>query len=241
MALLVGWLVGRTIPDSAGDASPAHELAAVRGGIGERAWGGLKVGLGELVDSTGPWILLGLAVAAVAAPALEGSWLSRLPVGVDVLLFALLGMPTYVCASGVTPLVATMVAGGVSPGAALALLLTGPATNVTTFGVLSTLHGRRVAFSFGSAVAVAAVGLGYLTNLLLAGRVEVFNPEVHHDSIGLLPTVALAALGLLLVLSLIRQGPRGFTGQIIAAGDEGGGGADACCSDDDGHHDCCED
>ena len=45
---------------------------------------------------------------------------------------ALFGMPAYVCASGATPLVAVLIYKGASPGAVLAFLLTGPATNITT-------------------------------------------------------------------------------------------------------------
>ena len=56
---------------------------------------------------------------------------------------------------------------GVSPGAALAFLLTGPATNLTTVGILSNLHGRRVALTFAISMIAIAVGLGYVVNLAL--------------------------------------------------------------------------
>ena len=45
--------------------------------------------------------------------------------------------------------------------------LTGPATNLTTMGVLGGLHGRRAALLFGALVAAAAVGLGYAVNAAL--------------------------------------------------------------------------
>jgi hypothetical protein len=52
-------------------------------------------------------------------------------------------------------------------GAALAFLLTGPATNVTTFGILSQLHGRRIALLFGGMMAALTIGLGLLVNTLM--------------------------------------------------------------------------
>ena len=58
-------------------------------------------------------------------------------------------------------LVAVMLAAGVSPGAAMAFLLTGPATNITTFGTLNQLHGPKVAWSFSIAMSFSAIGLAY--------------------------------------------------------------------------------
>ena len=109
----------------------------------------LGIQLGETTADGEFRILFGIAVAAFASPFLNAEWLQEMPGPLEVIVFAFLGMPSYVCASGATPLVAILIAGGVSPGAGLAFLLTGPATNVTTFGVLSRLHGRRLALAFG--------------------------------------------------------------------------------------------
>ena len=48
----------------------------------------------------------------------------------------------------------------------MAFLIAGPATNVTTFGVLAKLHGRRVALLFGVAVTVLAVLAGWTIDLV---------------------------------------------------------------------------
>jgi uncharacterized membrane protein YraQ (UPF0718 family) len=188
----------------------------------ERPWparlaSGLRFGLSEVVDETGPWILAGLAVAALAEPALRGDWARQVPRGLDVPLLALLGMPAYVCASGATPLAAVLVAKGVSPGACVAFLLTGPATNLTTFGVLARMHGRRVAIAFGVTVALLSVALGYAVNAL-AGPLPapaLFAPEA---PAGALAWACLAFLALLLALSLLRKGPRAFVATVLSFG-----------------------
>lgn len=176
----------------------------------------LAHGLGKVVDETGPWILVGLAVAAVAEPLLQADWVAHIPRGADVPLMAVLGMPLYVCASGATPFVAVLVHKGISPGAALAFLFTGPATNVTTFGVLTRLHGLRVAVSFGTAVAALSIGLGYLVNAILppVGKVAAFSSE--HAPTGWVNVLGVVALAILFALSLVRQGPRGFLGQVTS-------------------------
>ncbi len=222
VAIAVGAVIGRIaerrpVPVAA----PVAELRAPDR-LMTRLRAGLRFGFAEIVDHTSPWILLGLSVAAVAEPALKGDWINALPWGVDVAIFALLGMPLYVCASGATPFVAVLIHNGVSPGAALAFLLTGPATNVTTFGILSQLHGRRVALLFGAMMAALTIGLGLLINLALPGLtgIEVHDAAGHEP--GLLQILSLAGLALVLALSVLRQGPRGFVGQILTPFGEAG-------------------
>ena len=61
----------------------------------------------------------------------------------SILLAAALGIPLYMCASSSTPVAAALLAKGLSPGAALVFLLTGPATNAATLSVLARVFGRR--------------------------------------------------------------------------------------------------
>lgn len=228
VALLAGWLVGRigerhrTASAPRADAEPAAPpLTGLRHG--------LQFGFGEIVDHVGPWLLVGLVVASLVEPLMRGAWLTALPWGVDVVLFALLGMPTYACASGATPLAAVLIHKGVSPGAALAFLLTGPATNVTAFGMLSKMHNKRIATLFGVVVGGLSVGLGMVVNTFISGDGGV----VLRNTDGLNPSTlqlgCLLALAVVFALSIVRQGPRAFIGQVISPhGDDG--------HDHDHHH-----
>ncbi|MCA9526429.1 MAG: hypothetical protein KC549_09070, partial [Myxococcales bacterium] len=117
-------------------------------------------------------------------------------------------------ASGATPLAAVLIHQGVSPGAALAFLLTGPATNLTTFGVLGRLHGRGAAALFALAMAGLAVGLGWLVNLWVGPEAVPVLQAPTPEEAGLLRPICLAILGALFLASLVRQGPRGVVGQI---------------------------
>jgi uncharacterized membrane protein YraQ (UPF0718 family) len=228
VALLTGILVGR-LASARLPASPplgaGAPVAAARAPLAERVRAGLRAGLVELVDHTAPWVLLGLALAALLEPLLDPLWLASLPQGWDVLLLALLGMPSYVCASGATPLVAVLLHKGLSPGAALAFLLTGPATNVTTFGVLARLHGRRLAFAFALAVGGASVLLGLGLNALLPAAAVAPAHLAGEEAPGLLEVACLGALALLVAGSLVRQGPAGFLAQLLPGAGGGSGGA----------------
>lgn len=175
----------------------------------------LKTGLGEVVDHTAPWILLGLLVAAVAQPLLSQGWMAAIPSTLEVILFALLGLPVYVCASGATPLVAVLLLNGISPGAALAFLLTGPATNITTFGLLGQLHGRRLATLFSATMIGLPVAFGYLVNALfpLAGQGVIVPAEAGEATSWQL--LCLSALLLIYLFSLLRRGARRFFAELV--------------------------
>jgi uncharacterized membrane protein YraQ (UPF0718 family) len=216
VALVIGVTVGRLA--RRGETPPpahAHVTGERPRSLLARVRAGLDFGFGEIVDHTAPWILVGIAIAAIVEPALDGDWVAALPWGSDVVLLAFIGMPMYVCASGATPFVAVLIHKGISPGAALAFLLTGPATNATTFGVLSRLHGPRIAAAFGGAIALLTIGLGLLINVFLPHVDSIALHEVAEADPSLLQIGCLAVLTVVLTLSVLRQGPRGFVGQIL--------------------------
>ena len=241
VALVIGWGMGKLARLS----KPITIAQGSEQGEGttnnwQRFKEGMRSGLGEVVDSTAPWIIVGLAIAALMDPLLEGGWLVLIPPSAEVVIFALLGIPTYVCASGATPLVAVLVYKGVSPGAALAFLLTGPATNITTFGVLSDLHGRRIAIIFGGAIIGLAVGAGGLVNVFMPA-IDV-SPIAESEDLAWwsLEGVSLALLAGLFLFSLTRQGPRAFVGELFPMDEEDHGhGHHDHAHDDQDHKDHC--
>ena len=176
----------------------------------------LRAGFVDLVDGTAPWILLGLVIAAVTEPMLTQMLWTQWPDALEVLAFALVGMPLYVCAAGATPLVAVLLAAGVSPGAAIAFLLTGPATNVATFGLLRGLHGPRLAWTFAIATAIGAVALGIAVNALPLPPPQ--QAAAQHEHATALQMISLALLSLLYVGSLLRRGGRAFLAELFDTG-----------------------
>jgi uncharacterized membrane protein YraQ (UPF0718 family) len=215
VALAVGWLVGPRAGVVPGLAL-APEATEVRPPWSERVRNGLRYGFGDMVDGTAPWILVGLGLAAALEPLLSADEFGRLGAGLEVPLFALIGMPLYVCASGSTPLAAVLIAKGASAGAAIAFLLTGPATNITTFGVLARLHGRRVAVAFAAVTVAATIALGYAINALAPGAASTVPIDLHEHGATWLQIASLVALGAVFAVSFLRQGTRGFVAQVIS-------------------------
>jgi len=237
LAITVGLLAVKFISPLVSNKTKEEQTDATVS-LSRRVLQGLKVGLGDLVDSTAPWIVLGLSLAAALSPLVEdGTYLNKIPDWLEVPVFALLGLPVYVCASGATPLAAVLIAGGASPGAALAFLLTGPATNATTFGILGDLHGKRAAVLFAVCVGFGAIGCGYAVDAALPSVEVGVASHLSHDhataaseSIGV-DDLFLGLLALLFLLSIFRKGPRRFLTQVFGIPtDTTSDEVDSCCS-----------
>jgi uncharacterized membrane protein YraQ (UPF0718 family) len=214
VALVAGVVIGLMVARKARTTTPSlHDLTA-RAGHRER--GQWRAALLELPAHTGPYILIGLALSALLGPTPPIAWLVELPAPLQVLVLASAGIPTYVCASAATPLVATLIAAGISPGAGLAFLITGPATNVTTFAILAQVFGRRAAWVALLAVCAIAVVAGLLANLwgptiVVPARATLIDPTTSlWRSIA-----AIAFLTLVSAPHLWRQGSRLL--QLVAA------------------------
>ena len=242
LALGVGMLVAALAPKSAtptptpanphDDALPTSSTETT----GQRLRTALRFGFGPAVDNTATWILAGLLLSAMLMPYVDRAWIAQLPKGIDVPIAALIGLPLYVCATGSTPLAAMLLVQGLSPGAVLALLLTGPATNVTTFGVLTRLHGGRVAFVFAMAMWLGAVALGYLANWLIPTPSVVDLGAAAHAP-GWFGWTCLGLLAAVFLFALLRQGTRPFLERLFESpANLAHGEAPGCCADDhDGH------
>lgn len=201
--------------DPCGEPSPAAACGAGDGceetlgeepsqGRGAKVWTGFRDSLDEL----GPWILAGLAVAGVAYPLLDPAWVASVPPLAQVPLFSLIGAPIYLCASSATPLASVLLTKGVAAGAVIAFLLTGPATNITTYGAIRLFHGRTKTLLALGALLLTSILLGFGINQLPLPRPESLVTTGHVP--GPLEITAAVLFGGFLLYSLFRQGPRGF-------------------------------
>jgi uncharacterized membrane protein YraQ (UPF0718 family) len=173
-----------------------------------------------------PWLVLGITVAACCEPLLAPSTLLAVPRAIEVPLYALLGLPLYLCSTGSTPLAALLMHKGASAGAAVALLLSGPAMNVATLGLLTRLWSVRAAVAFAAAVVVATSVVGAVVNVGVDLGI-IAQPSLHSDAQhvhGVLEWGSLALLLALVLASLWRQGARRFLNQILHPLDEALGG-----------------
>jgi copper chaperone CopZ len=191
--------------------SPAKmsEEAPVRG---NRITRSIAYGFGELLGGIARPLfigtLLGGLIAYVLPPGVLEQYVGR---GfLSYLVMLAVGIPLYVCASGSIPLAAALMTKGISPGAALVFLVSGPATNAATVTVVSKLLGRRALFIYLAFLIVGSFLAGMATDALFTwfpGWLPDFSVSGHHhmEGLSLFEIISGAFLGALTVFHVGKQ------------------------------------
>jgi len=146
----------------------------------------LRYGFVEIFDDIIAQLFLGILVAGVLMAWLPGLETVGRTQGAlwTYLLMLVIGVPVYVCATASTPVAAGLIAGGVSPGAAMVFLLAGPATNIASLFVLRAEFGKRMLAVYLAAIAVASVALGLAFDAFLGHTVSaatIAERHAHHE------------------------------------------------------------
>jgi hypothetical protein len=99
-----------------------------------------------------------LVPADFGAKYLQSNWIA-MPA---MLVF---GIPLYVCSTASIPIALSLIVKGISPGAALVFLISGPATNIATITTMSKVLGKKSVVIYIISVAAGAIAAGLILNL----------------------------------------------------------------------------
>ena len=129
----------------------------------------------ELVFHVVPWTIAGLCIASyldvvLHANAIANHW-------VDVCVVLAIALPSYVSAAAVTPIAAMLLTKGLSPGAALAGLVIGPATDVATIGFLKRSFGLKATVAALAGLIAALLVVAFAVNALFAPSLVIANAD----------------------------------------------------------------
>jgi uncharacterized membrane protein YraQ (UPF0718 family) len=176
----------------------------------ERGWiaRAFHFGFVEIFDDVILQLAIGFILAGVIVTWLPALGLENLVGDSPLLYLAMLviGVPVYVCATASTPLAAGLIAGGISPGAAMVFLLAGPATNIAGLIVLNKEFGARVLSGYLAAIAVCSVLAGALLDRLVGPgfTLPVAALEHVHESTSTVQIVCTVVLVTLAATSVVR-------------------------------------
>ncbi len=156
-------------------------------------------------------LLAGAFIAgAIGALVPQNQWQPYLGGGiVAILLLMALSVPIYVCTSASVPIAAGLIHLGASPGAALAFLVAGPATNAATITTVWKLLGGRTAFLYLLTIVLSAVGGGLTLDWLFPSIESVAPHAVGHAheamAAGWSPTIWSVLLLLVFAISYLAK------------------------------------
>jgi len=163
-----------------------------------KAWDGIVYSFVDLFDKVLFWLCIGLVFAAAVKTFVPVSFLTEWGSGLPAMLVMLVvGIPMYVCATASTPIAAGLLLAGVSPGTAMVFLMAGPATNISTIGVIGKELGRRSLLAYLSGIGVIALITGFIVDYLVGKFSIDVQGQIAHNHDMVPPVIAWAALLLL--------------------------------------------
>ncbi len=149
--------------------SPKQHKAEAEPRLREKLLAAVQYGYGRMISDTAKWLVIGLVAAAVITALVPQSFFLQWGDGLlAMIVMVIVGLPMYICATASTPVAAGFLFAGVSPGAALVFMLTGPATNIATMGVIKEQLGMRALIAYMVGVIVTAIVSGLVLNQLYA-------------------------------------------------------------------------
>lgn len=135
---------------------------------------------GEMMEDIGKWLAIGLVVAGIITAAVPNSWFNIFQDNTlySILFVLVFSIPMYLCATGSIPIAMALMLKGLTPGAALVLLMAGPACNAASILVVGKVLGKRTLLIYLVSIVMGAIVFGYVIDYMLPR--EWFNAPISH-------------------------------------------------------------
>lgn len=137
--------------------------------FGKKIFETLEYGFVDMVGNVAKWLTIGLLFGALIAAFVPNDFfifLREYPL-LCMLAILLLAMPMYTCATGSIPLALALVEKGITPGAALVLLMAGPATSIASMLVVGKAFGKKTLAAYIASIAAGALFFGFIIDTFL--------------------------------------------------------------------------
>ncbi|HPS52103.1 MAG TPA: permease, partial [Phycisphaerae bacterium] len=206
--LLGGWAVSLLVRTSTTDVknhttdnNHDDELPkTVKGKISEAVRFAFVTLPGDLAGALMVGLIISGLISALIPDKFFAQHLSSLPL--QMLLMLAMGIPMYVCSTASIPIAAALVlSAGISPGAALVFLMSGPATNAATITIITRMLGWRAMITYLASVAVTSIGAGILMDTAFSGiKVSPMAMHQHGQGVSIIYTIAAVILLAMLLI-----------------------------------------
>lgn len=146
----------------------------------------LHYGFVEMIQDIGKWLIVGIIAAGLIAVFVPDDFFTanlNFPL-LNMLIVLAISVPMYICATGSIPLAAVLMMKGLSPGAALVLLMAGPATNIATITVVGKVLGKKTLAIYLSSIILGSMLFGLAIDYLLPASwfsMDMMNHDMLHS------------------------------------------------------------
>lgn len=145
----------------------------------------LRYGFVEMMGDIGKWLVVGLVIAGLITVFVPEDFfaLFRGNTQLSMLLVLCIAIPMYICATGYIPIAVALMMKGLTPGAALVLLMAGPACNMASILVINKTLGRKSLVLYLVSIITMAIIWGHIVDYLLPA--EWFQIALANDCCGI--------------------------------------------------------
>jgi uncharacterized membrane protein YraQ (UPF0718 family) len=188
--------------------SCCHKTSPAVSSISEKIKTAFIFGYGQLLRDFMLWFLVGIFFAALVTTLVPAGFLTQYAQGIlAMLVVVLISIPMYVCATASTPIAVGLLLSGITPGAALVFMLTGPATNIATLMVIKNELGKRELGLYLVAIISSALVAGMILDVLyeqFEWQMQLSHGE-HSDMMSMFYQACAAVLAGLIVYQLQKM------------------------------------
>lgn len=130
--------------------------------FGEKIKTALEYGYVEMMEDIGKWLIIGLIVAGLITVFVpeEAFKVFQGNTFLSMLLVLAIAVPMYVCATGSIPIAVALMLKGLTPGAALVLLMAGPACNMASLLVVRKVMGTKTLVIYLASIILGSIIFG---------------------------------------------------------------------------------
>ncbi len=172
-----------------------------------------RYGFVELLQDISKWLIIGMLAAALLSVLIPADFFTRNVSNeyLSMLMMLLASVPLYICATGSIPIAAVLIMKGLAPGAALVLLMAGPATNIATMAVIGNAMGKRSLWIYLVSIIGGALFFGTIVNEFIPREwitgwmVPGMSEHMHEHPAGWFQWLATGTLVLLIINGYIMK------------------------------------
>ncbi|MGM0599218.1 MAG: SO_0444 family Cu/Zn efflux transporter [Candidatus Rifleibacteriota bacterium] len=148
--------------DSRNDNNSQEEEDKTKTGFGQKISSALKYGLVTLPGEIARPLIIGIIIAGIISSFVASNFLNQYLTNyyLTMILMLVIGVPLYVCSTSSIPIALGFIHLGVSPGAALVFLISGPATNAAAISVVINVLGKKSAIIYLLTVIIGSLASG---------------------------------------------------------------------------------
>ena len=141
-----------------------HDVDVTKMTFSEKVKEALRYAFVEMMEDIGKWLVIGLIVAGLITVFVPNDFFAVFKDNtlLSMLLVLCIAIPMYICATGSIPIAVALIMKGLTPGAALVLLMAGPACNMASLLVINKVLGRKTLLLYLFSIIACTVTAGFI-------------------------------------------------------------------------------